>query len=221
MRGYIVKAKDLPYYKCNTKGCCNNKSAKELHRIFESGLEYLTLTGNEGMKSLVVKQVVSGYNNANKEKEGDKGAVKRQILEIDKRLERYKERLKKEEINLELYNEFTEEAKVEKANLERGLLITVKKVSNLQDCVKKALDFAAKLPTVWRLLAYKDKQIFQNLLFPEGICYNKKNGECRTKKINSVFLYIAQLVRDVAQIKMGESKLIFDIPHLVGFPARS
>lgn len=40
MRGYIVKAKDIPYYKCNMEGCCNNKSARELHSIFESGLEY-------------------------------------------------------------------------------------------------------------------------------------------------------------------------------------
>ena len=216
MRGYIVKAKNLPYYKCNTKGCCNNKSAKELHGVFESGLEYLTLSGHEGFESLIANQMITTYNSGNKEKEGDKGAVRRQITEIDKKIERYKERLKKEEITLELYTEFTEEAKVEKMEMEKGLLKTVKKVSNLEECVKKTIEFTAKLPTVWRLLAYKEKQIFQNLLFPEGICFSKKNGECRTTKVNSVFRYIAQLVRDVAKIKMGESKLIFDIPHLVG-----
>ena len=43
----------------------------------------------------------------------------------------------------------------------------------------------------------------------------KAKRRCRTTKVNSVFRYIAQLVRDVAKIKMGESKLIFDIPHLV------
>ncbi len=36
-----------------------------------------------------------------------------------------------------------------------------------------------------------------------------------TKKINSVFLYVAQMMRDIAKIKMGESRLLFDIPHLV------
>jgi site-specific DNA recombinase len=215
MRGYIVKAKDIPYYKCNTKGCCNNKSAKELHRVFESGLEFLTIAGTEGVKSLVVNQVVSTYNNANKEKEGDQEAVKRQIVEVGKKLERLEERLILEEITLELYNKYSGKLKAEIVEMERGLLKTNKKVSNLQDCVKKALLFCAKLPTVWRLLAYKDKQIFQNLIFPDGISFNKKNGECRTTKINSAFLYIAQLAWDVAKIKMGESKLIFDIPHLV------
>lgn len=216
MRGYIVKAKDIPYYKCNMKGCCNNKSAKELHSIFESGLEYLTLAGNEGIKSLMIKQVTSTYNNANKDKEDGKEAVKRQIVEVNKKLERLEERLILEEINFELYTKYSEKFKLEKVEMEMGLLKTVKRVSNLQDCVKKALEFCSKLPTVWRLLPYKDKQIFQNLLFPEGICYNKKKGECRTTKINSVFLYIAQLAKDVAEIKKGMSKLIFDIPHLVG-----
>lgn len=68
---------------------------------------------------------------------------------------------------------------------------------------------------MWQLLPYKDKQIFQNLLFPKGIWYNKKTGECRTTEINSVFRYIAELTGNLAKIEMGESKLIFDIPHLV------
>ena len=215
MRGYIVKAKDIPYYKCNTKGCCNNKSARELHSIFESGLEYLTVAGNEGVKTLMVKQVASTYNNANKDKEDGKEAVKRQIVEVNKKLERLEERLILEEINFELYTKYSEKFKLEKLEMEKGLLKTPKRVSNLQECVKRALEFASKLPTVWRLLPYKDKQAFQNLLFPEGICYNKKKGECRTSKINSVFLYIAHLVRNVEEIKRGMSKLIFDIPHLV------
>ncbi len=77
------------------------------------------------------------------------------------------------------------------------------------------MDFCGNLRKVWGLLPYKDKQLLQNLIFPEGIIYNKRTGQCRTTKINSVFLYISQLMRDVAKIKMGESKLIFDIPHWV------
>lgn len=130
-------------------------------------------------------------------------------------MERLEERLILEEINLDLYNKYIPKYKLEIVELERSMLKTNKRVSNLEEWVNKALDFCGKLPTVWHLLPYKDKQIFQNLIFPEGFTYNKKTGESRTTKINSVFLYIAQLMRDVAKIKMGESKLIFDIPHLV------
>ena len=37
--GYIVKAKNLWYYKCRTSGCCNNKNSKEVNYEF---LQFLT-----------------------------------------------------------------------------------------------------------------------------------------------------------------------------------
>ena len=216
MRGYIVKGKNIPYYKCNTKNCCNNKSASDLHGVFESGLVFLAVAQEEpGLVSLVKKHMVGSYKRSTKEKEDVKEGLKRQVIEIDKKIERLEERLILEEITLELYTKYLGKFKVEKLDLERALLKTGKKVSNLEECVCKAIEFMAKLPSLWKLLPYKDKQILQNLVFPEGFTYNKKTGESRTTKVNSVFIYVAQLMRDVAKLKMGESKLIFDIPHLV------
>lgn len=159
--------------------------------------------------------MVGSYKRSSKENEDVKEGLKRQVVEIDKKIDRLEERLIMEEITLDLYTKYLGKFKAEKLDLERALLKTGKKVSNLEECVDKAIQFMAKLPSLWKLLPYKDKQIFQNLVFPEGFTYNKKTGESRTKKVNSVFIYVAQLMRDVAKIKMGESKLIFDIPHLV------
>ncbi len=78
------------------------------------------------------------------------------------------------------------------------------------------LEFAGNLLKMWGLMAYKDKVHFQHILFPEGISYNKKNDLCRTKRINSVLWHIAQLSMDIAKIKSGEPKFIFDFPALVG-----
>jgi site-specific DNA recombinase len=216
MRGYVVKSKNIPYYKCNTKGCGNNKNANDLHGIFESSLEYLTYMGNEAINPLVKKQIISTYHEAHKEEDSDKEVKKRQILEIEKKLGRLEERLELEEITMELYNKFSEKYKKEKEDIEKAFVKTRKRVSNLEECVKEILGLASKLTTVWRLLPYKDKQAFQNLIFPEGIRYDKKNEQCRTTKINSVFRYIAQLVKDLGEIKTGESKIIFDFPHWVG-----
>ena len=99
--------------------------------------------------------------------------------------------------------------------LEQNFTKSQKRVSNLEHCVNIVMDYISKLPSSWALMAFKDKQLLQFLLFPEGIRYNKKNNECRTSKINSVFYYIARLVRDMAEIKKGDIKLLFDIPHLV------
>jgi site-specific DNA recombinase len=215
MRGYVVKAKNLPYYKCNTKGCCNNKSAREIHGLFESVLKYFSLFGNDAIKGFVTKQLVANYNRAHKEKDQSKEAIKRQITEIEKRLERMEERLINEELTLELFSKHSLKLKQERLDLEKSLIMNQKRVSNLEQCVNIIMDYIANLPSSWALMAYKDKQLLQFLLFPEGIRYSKKNNECRTTKINSVFSYISGLVQDLAQIKMGDIKLSFNIPHLV------
>jgi len=43
MRGYIVQKKNIHYYKCNTVGCGNNKSAKTLNERFAKILEAFKL----------------------------------------------------------------------------------------------------------------------------------------------------------------------------------
>ena len=215
MRGYVVKAKNLPYYKCNTKGCGNNKSAREIHTFFEKVLNSFSLVGNDAIRGFVAKQIIANYNKEHKEKDQSKEGLKRQIVEIEKKLERLEERLINEELTLEIFNKFTEKLKQERLDLEKNLVKTQKRVSNLENCVNIIMDFAANLPKAWGLMAYKDKQLLQFLLFPEGLRYSKKINQCRTTKVNSVFSYIAHLVRDMAEIKMGDSKLLFEIPHLV------
>lgn len=215
MRGYVIKAKNLPYYKCNTKGCCNNKRADELHDCFEDGLSLLTVLEDATMRKMITKQLIAEFNKGTKENDASKEVLKRQVTEIQKKIDRLEERLILEEITLDLYNKYVPKLKLEILELEKALLKTSSRVSNLIDGVKKVMDLCGNLRKMWQLLPYKDKQIFQNLLFPKGIWYNKKTGECRTTEINSVFHYIAHLAGNLAKIKMGESKLIFDIPHLV------
>ena len=98
MRGYIVKSKNIPYYKCNTKGCCNNKNANDVHHIFETGLEYLSFLGNEAVNPLIKNQIIKAYRDANKDEKSDKEVKKRELIEINKKLERLEERLVLEEI---------------------------------------------------------------------------------------------------------------------------
>jgi hypothetical protein len=41
------------------------------------------------------------------------------------------------------------------------------------------------------------------LVFPDGILYNHKNNGCRTQKVNSIFLVMAQLARVSGHKKTG------------------
>ena len=88
-------------------------------------------------------------------------------------------------------------------------------VSNLEKYVNLAMRLSAKLPTVCRLTPFKEKSLLQNVLFPDGIFYNKKKDQCRTTKINSVIRYFSLLTGDWEAKKIGESKFFFDFPDCV------
>jgi site-specific DNA recombinase len=159
--------------------------------------------------------MIADYNRMNEEKSSDREGLKRQVSEIKNKQERLEERFINEEINQELFNRYSEKYKMERLDLEREMLQSGNEVSNLEKCVKMVVGFAARLATVWRLLPYKEKMLFQNTLFPEGIFYNKEKDQCRTTKVNSVILYIARATGIWEQIKSGESKFLFDFPACV------
>jgi hypothetical protein len=76
-------------------------------------------------------------------------------------------------------------------------------VSNLDKCIDKALDHAAKLTPLWEHSDYAGKQMLQNLVFPEGMYYNRKNDGCRTPKVNGIFRYISTLAGITGHKKNG------------------
>lgn len=89
------------------------------------------------------------------------------------------------------------------------------RVSNLEECVEKAINFSSKLPSKWPTADYTNKQQIQFLFFPEGIRYNRQIDKCRTTRVNSVFAYIAHLKQDLIQQKRGIPELNLDYASLV------
>ena len=62
---------------------------------------------------------------------------------------------------------------------------------------------------------YEEKVKIQYMLFPEGIYYNKKTNKCRTKKVSSVWSYIALLKQDSEGNKKGITDLNISYADLV------
>lgn len=215
LRGYVVLKKNIAYYKCCTLGCRNNVNGKKVDGIFERVLSNFSLAPTEDIKELYRKQMAADYKNANKEKANDREIVKRQIVELEKKIERLEERMILEEIPFDIYQKHAEKIKVEKTKLERDLLKTENEVSNLEKCVNMIVACASKPASAWKLMPYKEKMLFQYMLFPEGITYNKQKDQCRTTRVNSVIRYFAELTGDWEAKKIGESKFFFDLPDCV------
>ena len=192
MRGYLVKAKNLFYYKCdNKKNCSCNKSAKLMHEKFETILNEISL--DKKYIPLFKLQLKKIYNEINENQDKINGQFQKQLLELKNKMERLEERFINEEVKPDLYEKFSAKFKQEQWEIEQQIGGCPVSASNLEYYINRSIEFCTELPALWASGSFQDKQKLQKLLFKEGIYYNKQKDETRTTKINSVFLLNASL----------------------------
>ncbi len=199
LTGYLVKKKGLYYYKCRTKGCCCNKSAKKLHLQFENKLSSYQL---DDKYMDVMKDVMTYiYESATKENKESESSVKKQLTGLQSKLETIQERYAIGEINIEIYEKFRKKYQVEINELEASLVDSSISSSNLEKAIEKAIRISSNLNELWLSGDLAQKKKIQNLVFPSGTGYNKLNGEVRTNKINSIFSLIPLISIDLSKKK--------------------
>ena len=203
--GYIVKAKNLWYYKCRTNGCRCNRSAKEINQQFTELLDGLSIKSNliEPLKvqmSLLWKEL-------NKENESDLRSYKLQLAEVEKKLESIEERFYvNNEMTKEIFEKFYSKLQLQRNEINQLIAKTGNGISNPESAIEKALHLSSELATVWTSSDYSNKERLQKLIFPDGIYYNRENRSFRTPKINSVFSLIASLSSNTGGNKKGQSR---------------
>jgi site-specific DNA recombinase len=214
LRGYIVQKKNIHYYKCCTIGCSNNRNAQVLNHWFAKLLEVFKLDVADDLLQLIKQQTIATFNQFTKGHEDAYHQLLQQHAEIKKKVVRLEERFIEEEINAELYNKYVAKYTDELKEIEPQLLKASNKVSNLEECIETAINFACNLPSRWLSADYYTKQRLQFLVFPEGISYDRENDKCRTTRINSVFSYIAYLKQLMLKKERGIPELNLDYASL-------
>ncbi len=203
LTGYLVKKKGLYYYKCSTKGCKVNRSAEAMHDLFRNLLKCFQI-GMEEFE-IIRFQLEEQMNVFFESRIKDTKILKSNLAEVKKKLEAIEERFVIGEIDRNLYDKFRPKYEKECFEIEQELNKSDGYFSNL----KKVIDFAVKVcrnPLImWDKLDFGGKRVFQNLLFPEGIIYNREFDQYRTTRVNSFFSAIPQLKRVLEQNKSGSS----------------
>lgn len=213
LTGYIVKRKNLWYYKCRTKGCCVNKASAPLNRHFEAVLTEFTLKPE--YTTLMQELLVAEFYRHTRENEENVALLKANYQEINRKIERLEERFMEEEVTRELYMKYLEKHKAEQLEIQRNLQKIEIPASNPQDYAQLITSYAQDLRQMWLTAEYKQRQKIQNYLFPLGLRYCKEEGLVRTEDFNSVFLWIARKQQELEQKKCGISSLNLDDAALV------
>ncbi len=200
--GYIVKKKNLYYYKCRKVGCKCNKSAKEMHYLFSE------LLGQYQIKECLIEPLVSqmehDYHESTKDAAEREISLNKRIEEVNTGLQNLEEKYYvNSEMTREVFDRLMNKLIKEREETVRILTTVTVQISNLCERIWEAADLCLKITNLWVKGSVNLKEKLQKLIFPEGIIYDKKNGAFRTPKINSVIAEIARLSGDLLLKEKG------------------
>lgn len=182
---YEVKGKGKHYYRCNTRGCSNNQSLEKMHN------KYITLLGNFSVKKeytpLLIKIITNELEVYNDERDRECREIKKHKSEVEAKIKKVISRYGIGEINQETYDVTMECLNGELNECNKSLEKYSEKLSNLEKIARYAVVMSCKLGDLWKNGDYELQQDIQNLIFPEGVLWDKHNDNYLTKKTNCIF----------------------------------
>lgn len=203
MRGYIAKGYDMPYYKCNTPGCKCNRNANDVNRQFEGLL--LMHSIDKAYLPLIKEQLKLTFQEHNAGLEEKQETIKRQLTDINKKLERLEERFILEEINSELYYKYKGRFEKEIDEIAKEMKQNAIDMSKLDDYIAFGLNFCCNLNEMWASGDYNQRQELQNAFFEQGITYDRQKDECRSEEINEFLVEASDLSKDLSNIVLDKN----------------
>ena len=197
--GYRIEKKNVEYYKCNKKGCGCNRSSEKMHQLFSDLLgkysaDEKALIPMQNMMSFVFERL-------NESNSGNKDGFMRALKFCKEKIETIEEKYVLGEIDRPLYEKFVGKYNIEKAELEQKTTESSFELSNYKEYVNYVVQLSSKLPTSWLSTNYETKVQIQNLVFPEGVRFNKEKNDYRTFRVNSFFAAIPTISTILGQKK--------------------
>ncbi|MEI8279894.1 MAG: recombinase family protein [Bacteroidota bacterium] len=199
LTGYCTK--NNWYYKIKAGDKPVNVSAKKLNGMFSDYLlafEYQKKYKQE-LKRLMLKNLKERMSQSLEVSK----LLKKKIAEKQSQLDSVEEKFVLSDITKEVYQKYMlkyqQELAVLKTELSKGDLNS----SNLEKAVEKCLHIAENISESWSSASFENKRLLQNLVFPIGILYDKKNETVRTERVNSLFGAIEPLKRIIEENKEG------------------
>ena len=203
LTGYIVKRKNIHYYKCNKIGCKCNKNTKQLH------LKFVDLLSTFKIEARMIPPLKFMMNYLFHQMNRDKIQTRKQYFEelkkIENKIEKMEENRVLGEISNELFEKFSKKYFKEKQEIENQIKLNTPDLSNLDYCVELALKISSNLPELWNSEDYHTQKRLQELIFPDGIRYNKTEDAYRTERVNSIFSVIPRGKQLLEENKSGHN----------------
>jgi len=179
------RTKQFNYYKCNTKGCKTNVSAKEMHEKYERLLGIYEMSEDilNGFED-VLRGELRVYQ---QESQDERKRIKKLLSEVETEIKNMKVRFASGKINDDIYSIAIREMQNRKDVLTLELEKCNENLSNLDAQIPIIIATACKLGTLWHDGDLETKRKIQKLVYPSGVFWDKENRCYRTENRNKFF----------------------------------
>lgn len=137
--------------------------------------------------------------------------LKEQLKEIDNNLETIEEDFwVRKTLDKGRYDNFRAKYNDQKEIILKNLRDCAVSISNLENELEKLLNACENINEICTSAKFSDKEIIQNIIFPSGLVYDRKNKAFRTEEINEVFAHIAREMGNLGDNKKGLTPFLWD-----------
>ncbi|MHB1865379.1 MAG: recombinase family protein [Candidatus Saccharimonadales bacterium] len=196
--------KKYPRYHCSTKGCNSAYVIpKELHKKWEDHLKELQ-PNDERFKLLqtvivrVWKDEVKNMHLREKQLRERLDALKEQRLKAV-------EKLVAGEITNDEKTEMVNSIKKKVGTMQGQLHQLENRMGTREDAIDYCVSYIANARRIWKRASPEWKQVYQRMIYPQGISYNFKSGQFGTAKMSHLYR-LANMKKDPS--KSEESSMV-------------
>ena len=211
--GYIVKSKNLYYYKCNRIGCRCNRSANSMHSLFSNLLKGYQF--NRIYLAPLKEQFLHICEHLNESEKQQRVTTELNLRELSAKLDKLEERFALGEIDRQIFDKVGQKLRQEIASVKDAFKGCIPELSNPISLINHSLEIISNLSDFWVSGDYHHKRKLQEVLFPGGILFDKQVNNYRTPQRNLIITLTGSLSNDLERNKNRQTKNFSDLPALV------
>ena len=185
LTGYTVKKKNLDYYKYSGKDGTVNVSAKELHNKYSDLLDEFRIPQN--LIPILTNVLKQKFEEKEKVQADEIRSIDKNLATIASHIKTVKKNFAVGKIEEDVYNEVIRDLEQDKRDAEAARERASVNLSNLASYIDEAIAITCNLSTYWKNGDFELCQNIQNLIFPDGVKWDKENREYLTNNTNSFF----------------------------------
>lgn len=204
LTAYHVKIKNAMYYKCNTQGCKLNRNVVVMHSKFISKLGKYSVDPKS--KKVAQKIMTKVFNRVNHSNQETGTLIQKQYDQVESNIKKLNDKFISDQIGKNAYDETLKRYVKEKGEIEEQLKKFEGNLSNLAEYVEFSIRIGSQLPSMWKKSGLMRKKQLQNLVFPEGLGFNKEIDDYLTPRVNTFFKAIDFVSGKLAENKSGISE---------------